>query len=304
MMRLAGFIAVGLGVTSLLAARQARAQVHEGMRRLARQIMPYAEQGVMEAPRRVEINGESVYLSMGTAHDNVSAVLDYYQRWCEQRSGHVADVVRAQSPEGIRQVWEHANFAGRSFETWRSGDDHEGYVACVDVGEGQRLSGSEFTRRIQAVVNTGDLSNWGNLRYAYVTRGTTGTRILTVATDGKFQVLTMFPTEGDAPGSDAPGLARYPGMRRVLSAHEDTQPNSLGMYTVRAPIGDVKSWYGQEMARRGWTPAAIPNDRRLPADVIASGQRALTFARGNDAMMVLVFDHTEGVTSMMSLQAM
>ncbi len=87
--RLAAFIAVGLGATSLVAIRQARAQVHEGMRHLARQLMPYAEQGVIEAPRRVEINGESMYLAMGTTRDSVSAALDYYESWCDRRAGHV-----------------------------------------------------------------------------------------------------------------------------------------------------------------------------------------------------------------------
>ena len=59
------FVMAGALVTSLVAVRQARAQVHEGMRRLARQLMPYAEQGVIESPRRVVVNGESMYLATG-----------------------------------------------------------------------------------------------------------------------------------------------------------------------------------------------------------------------------------------------
>ncbi len=301
--RLAAFVVTGLAVTSVVAVRQARAQMHEGMRHLARQLMPYAEQGVIEAPRRVEINGESLYLAMGTTHDSVAAALDYYESWCDRRAGHVTESIAQADGSAFGPLWSQGGRLGPRLEAVREGDDAEGYVICVDVGD-RRLTGSELSQRLRAVVDTGDLSRWGNLRYAYAQRASTGTRIITVATDGPFNLLRMFPAEGDAPGHDAPGLARYPGMRRVLSAHEDGHPNGLGMYTARAPVADVRAWYQTAMARQGWTLSDVPRDARLPASAAAHRDRSLTFSRGNDATMVLVFDHADGVTSMMSLVAM
>ena len=53
--RLGAFMVTGMLVTAVVSVRSARAQVNEGLRHLARQLMPYAEQGVMESPRRVVI---------------------------------------------------------------------------------------------------------------------------------------------------------------------------------------------------------------------------------------------------------
>lgn len=303
--RLAAFVMVGALATTFVAVRQARAQVHEGMRRLARQLMPYAEQGAIEAPRRVVINGESMYLATGVTQDSVPAALDYYEAQCARRGGRITESLssaqRAQlAGATFNQLWAQAA-PGARLESMREGDDQEGYVVCVDVGE-QRLSVDDLSRRLQEVVRTGDLSHWGNLRYAYVTRRPTGTRILTVATEGRFNLLGMFPAAGDAPGQDAPGLARYPGMRRVVSAYEDGQPNGLGMYTVTAPMTEVRDWYRREMGRQGWQHAELPRDRALAMSE-STRDRSLVFTRGNSATMVLAFEHAEGSTSMMSLLA-
>jgi hypothetical protein len=299
--RLGAFIATGLIVTAVVSVRSARAQVNEGLRHLARQLMPYAEQGVMESPRRVVLNGESLYLSMGTTRDGVEAVLDYYEARCARTSGRLSESIRALDHADFNQLWAPGARRAASIETVRFGDADGGYVACLDVGE-TRLNPQEILRRAESMIASGDLSRYGELRYAYVTRGTTGTRILTVATQGQFNILRLFPDQGDAPGADIPGLARYPQMRRVISAYEDGVPNKLGVYTVRAPAAQVRGWYREQMTRRGWTVLDLPRDRRLPSEIEARRERMVAFEKGGETLF-LVFDHAEGVTSMMSLVA-
>lgn len=300
--RLAAFAVTGMLVTAVVSVRAARAQVNEGLHHLARQLMPYAEQGTMESPRRVVINGESLYLSMGTTRDGVAAVLDYYEARCARRSGHLAESLRTLDHASFNQLWAPGARRAASIETVRFGDDEGGYVACLDVGEA-RLTPQDVLHRAESFIASGDLSRYGDLRYAYVTRSTTGgTRILTVATQGPFNVLRLFPEQGDAPGADIPGLARYPQMRRVISAYEDGIPNKLGVYTVRAPAAQVRSFYADEMARRGWTRLDLPRDRRLPSEIEARRERMVAFEKGQETLF-LVFDHADGVTSMMSLVA-
>lgn len=306
--RLAAFIMVGALATSVVAVRQARAQVNEGMRRLARQLMPYAEQGAVESPRRVVVNGESLYLAVGTTRDTVAAVLDYYEAQCARRGGRTTESLRADqraqlAGAAFNQLWAQTAPGGARIESMREGDDNEGYVVCVDTGE-VRVGLDELSRRLEEVVRTGDLSRWGNLRYAYVTRRPSGTRILTVATEGPFNLLGMFPASGDAPGSDIAGLPRFPGMRRAVSAHEEGIPNGLGMYTVTAPMPTVRDWYRQEMGRHGWQLIERPSLPAANAHVdAATRDRSLVFSRGADSTLMLVFEHSEGTTSMMSLLA-
>ncbi|MFO0630617.1 MAG: hypothetical protein U0325_34005 [Polyangiales bacterium] len=300
--RLLAFVFVGTSVASVASMRAARAQVNEGMQRLARQLMPYAEQGAMHTPKRVLLNGQTLQLATGTTQDGVGAVLDWYETQCARRGGGITrELVRTNPALGgaaFNQLWARMGRRSGAFEVMREGDERQGYVACLDMGEDVR--GDGLARRISAFVNSGDLSRLGHMRYAYVQRASSGTRIVTVATDGHFDLLHMFPARGDAPGQDIDGLGRYPGMRRVLSAREEGVANTLGMYAVDAPLAQVRDWYRNTLPSRGWSLAELPRDRRLPPEIEA--QRAYTafFERGQQ-QLYLVFDERNGTTSMMSI---
>jgi hypothetical protein len=307
LIRLTAFLSAGLVVTSVASMRSARAHMNEGMRRLARQLMPYAEQGVIEAPRRVVINNESLYLAMGTTHDSVPAVLDYYERQCARRAGRLTESLANEARQTQRldqaafnALWHTPGRRSVNFETVREGDSEGGYVACIDVGD-RKLDAAELARRLQAVVRTGDLHEYGNLRYAYVTRSSGGSRVLTVATDGSFNFGRMFPATGDAPGDDPPEVVRFPGMRRVLSAHEEGHPNALGMYTVTAPLAQVRDHYRREMPRRGWTIIDLPRDRQFSPELEARRDKMVALTRGDSATLLLVFDQSGATTSVMTL---
>lgn len=308
--RLAAFVCAASLIGTVVSVRAARAQVHEGMRHLARQLMPYAEGAVMEAPRRVELNGQSLLLSVGTTQDGVPAVLDWYERQCARRSGHLTETMRQQLSErstpmevaAFNAAWLASGQQSRAAEVLREGDEQEGYLACIDTGSEASVTSDEYLRRVRQFLDTGDLAHIGGLRYAYVTRGSTGTRIVTFATDGHFNLLGMFPAAGDAPGSDVPTLARYPNMRRIISASEERDANTLGVYTVRAPMSDVRDFYRRTMVTRGWQLLDLPRDRRLPADVEAHRDHTQAFIR-QDGTLYLVFDQAEGLTSMMALSS-
>lgn len=304
--RLLAFVLAGTTVASIASMRAARAQVNEGMERLARQLMPYAEQSAMHAPKRVFLNGQTIQLATGTTRDGVAAVLDWYETQCARTSGGVTRELargdRGFSSAAFNAFWTSMGRRTGSFEVLREGDARGGYVACLDMGRDD-VRGDELSARLRAFVDSGDLSRLGNMRYAYVQRGSSGTRIVTVATDGRFDLLRMFPERGDAPGEDAPGLSRYPGMRRVLSAREEGVANSLGMYAVRAPLGEVREWYRRTLPTLGWTRVDFPRDRPLPQEVAAHRDTTAIFERGQ-TQLFLVFDEHQGTTSMMSLAGM
>lgn len=304
--RLLAFVLVGAGVASVASMRAARAQVNEGMERLARQLMPYAEQSAMHTPKRVFLNGQTIQLATGTTRDGVDAVLDWYETQCARRGGGVTREIMRHEPAfagaAFNELWSRLGRRTGALEVFRDGDDDGGYVACVDMG-GDDLGGSEITRRIRAFADSGDLSRLGHMRYAYVKRASSGTRIVTVATDGRFDLLNMFPRQGDAPGEDPPGLGRYPGMRRVLSAREEGVANSLGMYAVSAPLAQVRDWYTRTLPSRGWSWAELPRDRRLPPEIEAHRDHTAIFERGQQ-QLYLVFDERNGTTSMMTLAGM
>lgn len=306
MTRLLAFVFVGTSVASVASMRAARAQVNEGMQRLARQLMPYAEQGAMHTPKRVTLNGQTIQLATGTTPDSVSTVLDWYETQCARRAGGLTrEMARANPAFGSAEfnaLWTRLGRRAGAFEVMRGGDAQGGYVACLDMG-GDDVRGGALSQRLRAFVDSGDLSRLGNMRYAYVQRVSTGTRIVTVATDGRFDLLRMFPERGDAPGRDVDGLARFPAMRRVLSAQEEGVANTLGMYSVQAPLARVREWYRRELPSRGWRLADLPRDRRLPPEIESHRATTAIFERGQ-AQLYLVFDERGGTTSMMSIASL
>lgn len=113
----------------------------------------------------------------------------------------------------------------------------------------------------------------------------------------------MFPSSGDAPGEDAPGLARFPGMRRVLSAREESSgqhPRNVrragaargraGVVPPHAPVA-------------GLDPRGAPAGPAFPPEIEAHRATTAIFERGQ-TQLYLVFDEAQGTTSMMSLAGM
>jgi hypothetical protein len=77
-------------------------------------------------------------------------------------------------------------------------------------------------------------------------------------TEGSFNIPAMFPSEGDAPGSDTARVTRPPESRRVLSAGIEGHPYSLRMYDSERTHAEVLEHYDRYMQASGWNGYALP----------------------------------------------
>jgi hypothetical protein len=100
-----------------------------------------------------------------------------------------------------------------------------------------------------------------------VYREGSGARVFTAWTHGTFNVLTMFPKYGDAPGEDLGGVPRPEGGRRTLSAKIVGAPFGINTYEVLGAPSEVTKEVDTVLLARGWkavpTAPGVPDDTRF-----------------------------------------
>jgi len=249
--RVGALLFVLFGGVFLFVSHRAKADIHEVMLGFGAQMMRYDGADHQGAPRQIFMNGERMLLATASTAHSLSAVLDYYERRCMARDGALEQEllrVSGATLPGVAPVDE------RLIDTTiRHDTGGRGYVACLDMGEGA-ISITELSERMTAFADNGNLGEVGHLRYVYVTDEITTRHVVTFWTEDSFNIAKMLPKTGDAPGRDIDALPRPAGSRRMLSAWEDGQPQSLTVY-VAATQGEaaLETFYRAELPRRGWS---------------------------------------------------
>ncbi|HTV21986.1 MAG TPA: hypothetical protein VMG12_25025, partial [Polyangiaceae bacterium] len=131
-------------------------------------------------------------------------------------------------------------------------------------------------------VETGDLSEVGDARYFLARKvNEQRTQVLSVWTEGHFDLLGMFPAEGDAPGSDSPVVPRPPTARRTFSAIVPERPYTVRTYESRESREAVLQHYDNLMPAAGWVEQPTSEGDEL---------RVLTraFSRGDTVALVIL----------------
>jgi hypothetical protein len=130
--------------------------------------------------------------------------------------------------------------------------EHEGILACVDT-DGP-LGVAELTDRLERFSQSGNLADFGKLRYVLARRTGAITTLLVLWTDREAQLLGLMPESGDAIGKDPNDFPRAAGLRRLLSAAEQGAPYTLTLYDAGTqPASTLLDWYQSELERRGWS---------------------------------------------------
>jgi len=258
--------------------------MHENLAGLGARMMAYDDASHQDAPRDLVINGQILRLSSGMTDHSATDVLDFFEARCAAADGQLS--------LQIEQVLaDHPEVEGDSPDspTVREDNGRTGYVACIDLGPNS-IDIPELARRLGVFGETGDVAAIGDARYVFVEQTGSGddtrTHFVAMWTEGEFNVNTMFPETGDAPGRDLDGVSRPPRARRVLSGHESGMPHSMTVYSTRLSEADLDSFYRRDLERNGWTllELAEPAPTAAPPTLIAErGERMVTIMFQPDA---------------------
>jgi hypothetical protein len=221
------------------------------------------------------VNGAAFFLSTGAVDASVDEVLEQFQAKCADKNGQLREQWVALSK---RRHTELTHYSALWDGVFRGGGRGHGVVACAETGAGP-LPPEQLIGRIKAVLATGDLAKLGGLRYVYAARDGARTMFVAVWSEGALNFRQMFPTRGDAPGSDPIGIPRPKGTRRVLSAQPVGAKATLNVYEAQQERAlELGNFYAQQLPAAGFTLLTKKHHFMAAHD----GQRTITLSIQDD----------------------
>jgi hypothetical protein len=242
--RAALVLASTFGVAFYVSLRSAEARAGEALLGFGSELLRWEGLRAHTRPRGLTVNGLELGLVAVSTELGVRETLDRFHALCTRRG--------AISPEAILGEARATDISERALGgVFRQESADEGVLACLDTAGPLELG--ELVRRLAKFTETGDLGAVGELRYVLARWDGEGTTALIVWTEGRADVLGMFP-KGDAPGRDPAGIARPTGSRRLLSAAEHGAPYAVTVYDADGrSAGDVIEEYVSGLSARGWS---------------------------------------------------
>lgn len=207
------------------------------------------------------INGERFHHGVVLSDQQPGVLLDRMQADCQRQPGPLAAGL-AQLAEAVSQAGTGEPAAGLRRGVLRHEDGDRGMLVCF-LGEGSPGQGAAglpaLAQRLAQLARTGSLGALGPVRYVHVERSAPDhSRVTALWSDGGLDPVAMFPSAGDAPGSDSRLIPRPPESRRLLSAAAQGAPLLLLHYASHAPRAQLERFYAAQLPALGF--------RRLAAD--------------------------------------
>jgi hypothetical protein len=200
----------------------------------------------------VVLNGQPVESSSAATRRSMHDVLDYLQSQC----AHNADGLGDKFAHVGRDLASMSPDVGKEgFLVVRREQGDRGFVFCF-AGDGSG-SASETVARLKRAATTGDFAQLGDVRYASVHKDGTGSQVFTMWTRGAFNIYTMFPQTGDAPGEDFGGVPRPDGSRRTLSGTVVGAPFGISSYEVKGAGAEVFKGVNDKLIAAGFQPVVV-----------------------------------------------
>jgi len=254
-----------------IALRTAKAELETRALAHTRGILGIPDAWVRGAPRTIALNGAHIRLASGHSEQTLHALLDRAERDCRERSGGLDARAGALHRKSGRPRLSNGIL--------RAEHGKEGLVACLDLGPAE-LSLDDLAAKLSDFARHGDLQNLGGVRMLRAEARAQGAFFVTVSTDGAVPLWRMFPAEGDAPGLDAPDVARPVGSRRVLSAWQEQGAPAIHVYETQQALDVLWPKYARDLAASGWK-----EDTR-PSTQTPGTTRSALFMRGGKQVVV------------------
>jgi len=200
---------------------------------------------------RVSINGAHANVSSGVTKSDVATVLaDMFADCTDHADGMVDDFKDLR--HAVQPGAKRARTGAPGFSAVKElVDNDKGYVVCF--ANGHEVSQLEAFPLVREAATTGDLTRLGHVRYVTAKKQKDGsTLVVAVWTNSPFNVKTMFPKEGDTPGSDPVGIARPAGSRRLLTSTVEGAPAAVRVYEVPMNEDEAMAFYSEALPKAGY----------------------------------------------------
>lgn len=246
--RLAVYFVVVATILGLVAGRIAYAHARQAALDTGRELVRLTDAANLTGVNRLRINGALVKISSAVSNLSHQAVLDRFQKECEDHADGMAEEFAALGTH-LDGAPRDQGFPGVG--VLRKDDDQGGVVVCFATGKAHNET--EIFSRIAEFAKTGDLASLGGVRYVMAKKGTNAaSHVVALWTEDSVNVQKMFPEQGDAPGNDAPGVLRPPSSRRLMTAYAEGAPYGVRVYESTMARDAILAEYDKVMPATGW----------------------------------------------------
>lgn len=253
LLRVSTYLAIVGGLAGFCLARAAAARIDEAVEHFGESLLRKLGPNVIGQTQQVIVNGQPVFFSSTVTDRSVAVTLDELQRHCDSVASPALSSIEALPPATQREILGGLDSAQQLGTGRYETDDHAlGQVACIAHPQDGATLEQAIERGLR-FLDTGDLSELGDARY-FVVRQVEGglTHVISIWTEGHFDLLGMFPDDGDAPGSDSDALPRPPSARRNFTGIVPERPYAVRMYESRETREAILQHYDRQMAAAGW----------------------------------------------------
>jgi hypothetical protein len=287
-LRLAAYWTFAFGLVAALGARSVYADAREVGFAVGHQLA--SPEDLTEGAYTLRLNGATLHRSMARTPLSVGEVLDRYEAHCAESPSAIGRAMR-DIPEALADKAEIPKEA-RKLGILRDEADGRGMVACfVDQADEADRSAAVIDR-VNRFFETGDLASFGHVRYVFVEARKSGSKVVTLWSDGPLKIGAMFPAEGDAPGTDSSLVPRPSGSRRTLSAAVDGYPAAVRIYETAEGAEGVARAADAALVAKGFV--------RATSD---SAQHGAAYARRDGAQVFLSWSSEGGRTAVTILES-
>jgi hypothetical protein len=233
------------------------------------------------------INGQRFRHVVDVREGEPAQLLDRVQAECARERGPFGAALAELADAAARSGAAPASALRQG--VLRSESDGRGMIVCFAGAGGAGLAG--LAERLRELVRSGRLGALGRVRYVYAEPIVPGqSRVSALWTDEALDPGALFPSAGDAPGSDSPWIPRPPASRRTLSAAADGTPFTLLGYASRLPAPELERFYASRLAALGFQAAA-------------ASAEAFVYQRQDGAQLFLSLLAEDGVTQVTLIES-
>ena len=270
-------------ISVFFALRTASANIERQAEDLGRKLLQRLGPLVLGEPQALRVNGQDLFMTSTVTPLSPPEVIERMNKYCRAHSGNpglgIGELPRALKG---KQLDPELQDPAAWLTTKGPVDDELGQIACF-----ARDDEKGFLDRFKAFMETDDLASFGDFRYLVARKTESGkTHVLTLWTEGRFNIFKMFPETGDGGGRDSPHAPRPNNAVRLLSAEASGGSYGLRTYESQDKPDRVLSFYDERMKLRGFTaqPAWLERIDDETSTATPSFARAFT----KDDMILLV----------------
>lgn len=250
-------------------SNDAEAMIYEKLSSFTRAMPEYLfDEKETSEPRTIMVNGFTTHLTVGKSDDDVSKILDFYEKQYKDQPlfNITQDVMDSIKDEKMKESAKKHNEIMKNlvqFQHLRFEKEDYGFWATFEFSDpGLKVGSEKYIEKMGKALESGRLGEIGTARIVIALRNkkTFKTKVINIWSDRDFNINNLQPDAfGDMPGKDIQDIPRLPGSKRVQTVEQENSAtiDSLVIYEGGGTAITSMAFYRSRMPGLGWKSSQV-----------------------------------------------